>query len=368
MKKPKRNSIFGGASKAPLPPLQEKALVSLSLVYDFLNHRVGSRAWLYRDGGGKKLQFLISSAITNGTIASQLQKGQMDLDTDVHAVCGAVKQVLASHAPMTGYEHYDAFLEAAAKDGDEALRKACGSTLAPVMARALHELCGHLLTVSETGGRGGAIGAHAQQLTRENLAHVFAPLLLRRTEDKGKAASPKTGEVVARHTAAEKIFGLPWTSPAARATTERARSWTSGIQDGGPGGRDSEDGLSPGTPVFRNTEPLAFSKTAGPALGLGAVATLQVKAARRRSSSGDLSARSLKVTWGTLDAPEDEDALRNAFLFAGPAPPPGPSPSVPCSRGVAPRSVDRRRKTPHEFSLGGPERREPLASRPPCKT
>ena len=46
MAKAKRSSIFGGKAKANLPELPEHVSVSLSLVYDFLNHRVESVPWL----------------------------------------------------------------------------------------------------------------------------------------------------------------------------------------------------------------------------------------------------------------------------------------------------------------------------------
>ena len=51
--KAKRASYFGGSGKkaALLPALEERVLVSLALVYDFLNARVKSSPWLYRDGG-----------------------------------------------------------------------------------------------------------------------------------------------------------------------------------------------------------------------------------------------------------------------------------------------------------------------------
>ena len=137
--KKKRASYFGGSGKkaALLPALEERVLVSLALVYDFLNARVKSSPWLYRDGGSKKAQMAVAVAIREGTIGAQLAGGRLDLDGDVPAVCAAVKQTLASHAPITGYGHYGAFLDAGGSA--DALRAACGSTLAPVMARALHE-------------------------------------------------------------------------------------------------------------------------------------------------------------------------------------------------------------------------------------
>ena len=149
--KAKRASYFGGSGKkaALLPALEERVLVSLALVYDFLNARVKSSPWLYRDGGSKKAQMAVAVAIREGTIGAQLAGGRLDLDGDVPAVCAAVKQTLAAHAPITGYGHYGAFLDAGGSA--DALRAACGSTLAPVMARALHELCGHLLAVAAAG-------------------------------------------------------------------------------------------------------------------------------------------------------------------------------------------------------------------------
>ena len=297
--KKKRASYFGGSGKkaALLPALEERVLVSLALVYDFLNARVKSSPWLYRDGGSKKAQMAVAVAIREGTIGAQLAGGRLDLDGDVPAVCAAVKQTLASHAPITGYGHYGAFLDAGGSA--DALRAACGSTLAPVMARALHELCGHLLAVSAAGP--------ATQLATGQLAHVFAPLLLRASEDRG--ASPRADEARAR-TCAASILALPWTAPTARETNvERSKSWTAD--------RPSLDGAAP---VFAGAPELPSSATA-PALSLGAAARVAAAARRRSSSggsSGSLGLRSLKVSWaGAEDGPNDEDALRNAFAFAG---------------------------------------------------
>ncbi|KAH8062907.1 hypothetical protein JL720_13156 [Aureococcus anophagefferens] len=257
--KKKRASYFGGSGKkaALLPALEERVLVSLALVYD-LNARVKSSPWLYRDGGSKKAQMAVAVAIREGTIGAQLAGGKLDLDGDVPAVCAAVKQTLANHAPITGYGHYGAFLDAGGSA--DALRAACGSTLAPVMARALHEL-------RVAAGRRGA-GAHLRGV------------------DLG-AALDRAG--------------------VAGTNVERSKSWTAD--------RPSLDGAAP---VFAGAPELPSSATA-PALSS---APPRRRRRWRRSSSGgssgSLGLRSLKVSWaGAEDGPNDEDALRNAFAFAG---------------------------------------------------
>ncbi|KAH8098539.1 hypothetical protein JL720_1489 [Aureococcus anophagefferens] len=257
--KKKRASYFGGSGKkaALLPALEERVLVSLALVYDFLNARVKSSPWLYRDGGSKKAQMAVAVAIREGTIGAQLAGGKLDLDGDVPAVCAAVKQTLANHAPITGYGHYGAFLDA----GGAPTRSAppAGPRSRPSW-RALHELCGHLLAVSAAGP--------ATQLATGQLAHVFAPLLLRASEDKG--ASPRADEARAR-TCAASILALPWTAPASRETNvERSKSWTAD--------RPSLDGAAP---VFAGAPELPSSATA-PALSSAPPRRDAAGAGRRR--------------------------------------------------------------------------------------
>ena len=119
-------------------------------------------------------------------------------------------------------------------------------------------MCAHLSKVWDRNGTTG--------LTLQQLAHVLAPVLLRRDEQK-----PERTEAIKRQKCAAQLLTLPWASPKKRDIVTRARGhWST------------------------------------------------VKAARRAASnSNPVARRSLKVTWKKGQGPSTDALLASAFAQFG---------------------------------------------------
>ena len=167
----------------------------------------------------------------------------------------AVVECLRGRAPLTSYGLYDAFIQAKTP---AAIQSLIFDKLDKTAQRGLGDLCAHLSKVWDRNGTTG--------LTLQQLAHVLAPVLLRRDEQK-----PERTEAIKRQKCTAQLLTLPWASPKKRDIVTRARGhWST------------------------------------------------VKAARRLSStSNPVARRSLKVTWKKGQGPSTDALLAAAFAQFG---------------------------------------------------
>ena len=245
--------MFSSKKKRPKrrDPPDAALLSSLSVLYAFIDeHKV---PWLYRDCADDRCKNKILKALAKGTLAKDLEERKVVLEAKACAM--AVVECLRSRAPLTSYGLYDSFLEAKTPSNIQSL---IFDKLDKTAQRGLGDLCAHL---SKCWDRQGTTG-----LTLQQLAHVLAPVLLRRDEQK-----PERAEAIKRQKCAAQLLTLPWASPKKRDIVTRARGhWST------------------------------------------------VKAARRMSSnSNPVARRSLKVTWKKGQGPATDALLASAFAQFG---------------------------------------------------
>ena len=232
-------------------PPDAALLSSLSVLYAFIDeHKV---PWLYRDCADEKTKSKIVKALAKGTLAKDLEERKIVLEAKACAM--AVVECLRSKAPLTSYGLYDSFISSKTPADIQSL---IFDKLDKTAQRGLGDLCAHLSKVWDRNGTTG--------LTLQQLAHVLAPVLLRRDEQK-----PERTEAIKRQKCAAQLLTLPWASPKKRDIVTRARGhWSS------------------------------------------------IKAARRAASnSNPVARRSLKVTWKKGQGPSTDALLASAFAQFG---------------------------------------------------
>ena len=245
--------MFSSKKKRPKQrdPPDAALLSSLSVLYAFIDeHKV---PWLYRDCADEKTKGKIIKSLAKGTLANDIEQRKIVLEAKACAM--AVVECLRSRAPLTSYGLYDSFLAAKTP---AAIQSLIFDKLDKTAQRGLGDLCAHLSKVWDRNGTTG--------LTLQQLAHVLAPVLLRRDEQK-----PERTEAIKRQKCAAQLLTLPWASPKKRDIVTRARGhWST------------------------------------------------VKAARRAASnSNPVARRSLKVTWKKGQGPSTDALLASAFAQFG---------------------------------------------------
>ena len=204
--------MFSSKKKRPKQrdPPDAALLSSLSVLYAFIDeHKV---PWLYRDCADDKGKSKIVKALAKGTLADDIEQRKVVLEAKACAM--AVVECLRSRAPLTSYGLYDSFLDAKTPADIQSL---IFDKLDKTAQRGLGDLCAHLSKVWDRNGTTG--------LTLQQLAHVLAPVLLRRDEQK-----PERTEAIKRQKCAAQLLTLPWASPKKRDIVTRARGHWSTVK------------------------------------------------------------------------------------------------------------------------------------------